>query len=279
MTETAASSPVFSPFSFLPPELRDQIWRDALPGEFGPALFIYRKGYWRPRHLTESDEGFDPSNDEHNLNFEFRYDLLDDVQFELPLAFVNREARDIALAWAREQGFKARPRKDSQYPLFQRPFDPSRDGLFVPYDKWDEFRCEPDDRLWEPDLYGKLVSIETDPTCIAIPEELFRKEEALISEMLRYFYHIEVLLVVVGEQPAPLPADTTERWEFENVPEGTFLWDSENGWIGIEDDIHLKEKKRNPYKLTDAIMHELDITLPQNDITKFEIRHVVAIRR
>ncbi|KAI1204950.1 uncharacterized protein F4807DRAFT_445119 [Annulohypoxylon truncatum] len=277
MTETEANSSSFSPFSCLPPELRDQIWHDALPGQFGPAIFIYRKGFWRPRRLTESDEGFDPSNDEHNLNFEFRYDLLDDIQFELPLAFVNREARNIALAWAREQGFKMRPRKGGQYPLFWRPFEPSRDVLFVPFDKWDEFRCEPDDRLWEPDLYGQLVSIETEPTRIAIPEALFRKEDALISGMFRYFYHMEVLLVVVNEEPTPIPAGTAERWEFESVPKGSFFWDSENGWTESGGEDHVGEE--NPYKLTEALIDELDDELPSNDITKFEIRHVIAVKR
>ncbi|KAI1455277.1 hypothetical protein F4805DRAFT_459840 [Annulohypoxylon moriforme] len=278
MTETETESSVFHPFfSNLPPELRDQIWHDALPSEFGPALFIYRKGFWRPRRLTESDEGFDPSNDEHNLNFEFRYDLLDDVQFELPLAFVNREARSIALEWVREQGIKMRPRGNKKYPLFQRPFDTARDALFVPLEKWDEFRCEPDDRLWEPDLYGQLVSIETDPTRIAIPEALFGKEDTLISEMFRYFYHMEVLLVIVGEQPTPLPVDETQRWEFESVPGGAFFWDSENGWAENEDAENTAED--NPHRLTDAIMQELDDALPQNDITNFEIRHVITVRR
>ncbi|KAI2467398.1 hypothetical protein F4781DRAFT_310927 [Annulohypoxylon bovei var. microspora] len=280
MTESEAKSSVFSPFSSLPPELRDQIWQDALPRDVGPALYFYRKGYWRPRRLSESDEGFDPSNDENNLNFEFRYDLLDDTQFQMPLAFVNREAHSIARAWTHEQGIKMRPRGNGQYPFFQRPFDPSRDALFVPLEKWDEFRCEPDDRLWEPDLYGRLVDIKTEPTRIAIPNALFRKEGALISEMFRYFYHIEVLLVVVNEQPAPLPAGNVakaQRWEFESVPEGSFFWNSENGWIANEDDENTGDE--SPYRLTDAITHELGDALLQNDITSFEVRHVIAVRR
>ncbi|KAI1088671.1 hypothetical protein F5B19DRAFT_411006 [Rostrohypoxylon terebratum] len=275
-TETQPNPTTFSLFSSLPPELRDQIWHDALPGDFGPAFYLYRKGYWRPRHLTESDEGYDATNDEHNLNFEFRYDLLDDVQFELPLAFVNREARRVALSWVRERGLKTRARGDSPYPLFQRPFDPARDALYVPLDKWDEFRCEPDDRLWEPDLYGRLVSIETEPTRLAIPEALFRREDAVISEMFRYFYHMRVLLVVVGEQPTPLPAEEAQWWEFESVPRGSFSWDSKNGWTVDGADEHGGE---NPYKLADAIIREMDEVLPQNDIAKYEIRHVIAVRR
>ena len=69
-----------------------------MPDKFGPALYFYRKEYWCPRRLSKSDEAYDPENDENNLNFEFRLDLLDDAQFEVPLVFVNREACGIALA-------------------------------------------------------------------------------------------------------------------------------------------------------------------------------------
>ena len=105
------------------------------------------------RRLSKSDEGYDPENDENNLNLEFRHDLLDDAQFEVPLVFVNREARRTALAWVRKQGIEIRPRENRQYPVFVRPFDPMRDALYVALDKWHDFLCEPDDRQSQPDLF------------------------------------------------------------------------------------------------------------------------------
>lgn len=92
-------------FSSLAAELRNQIWRDALPHHIGPALYSYRKrGCWCPRQLTESEPGYIAGNDDLNLAFEFRTDLLDDDnQYHVPLFSVNREARSIVLAWLQEQ--------------------------------------------------------------------------------------------------------------------------------------------------------------------------------
>ncbi|KAI0836742.1 hypothetical protein F5Y06DRAFT_298432 [Hypoxylon sp. FL0890] len=103
---TAVISSSFPLFPRLSLKLRDKIWRDSLPDKVGPALYIYREGCWGLRQLKETDEGYYPGLDYYNFTFEFRYDLLDDVQFDIPMAFVNREARDVALAWAREQGFR-----------------------------------------------------------------------------------------------------------------------------------------------------------------------------
>ena len=127
---------VFSLFSILPAELRNQIWQDALPDKVGQALYFYRKGCWCPRRLTEADEDYDPENDELNLNIEFFHDLLDYVQFEVPLFFVNHEARGITLSWIHEQGLKIHFREDRCSLIFERLFDPIHDTLYVPLNKW-----------------------------------------------------------------------------------------------------------------------------------------------
>lgn len=79
------------------------MWQQALPGNGDQALYFYRNECWGPRRLRATDLGFDPENDEANLNYEFHHNLLECVQFELPAFFVNREARSIALIRAREQ--------------------------------------------------------------------------------------------------------------------------------------------------------------------------------
>lgn len=93
----------FHPFPRLPFELRDQIWHDALPDDSGPTLYFYRgSGHWRPYRLPESDPGYRPGQDDMGLNFDT--DLMDeDNQFQVPLAFVNREARTAALKWVDKQ--------------------------------------------------------------------------------------------------------------------------------------------------------------------------------
>ncbi|KAF2689014.1 hypothetical protein K458DRAFT_291837, partial [Lentithecium fluviatile CBS 122367] len=80
------------PSPSLPTELRNQIRHDALSNEMEPAFAFYKTGCCQPR-------GADP-----DLYVVFRHDLLDAPQIDMPLAFVNHEARGIALAWIREKG-------------------------------------------------------------------------------------------------------------------------------------------------------------------------------
>lgn len=182
MAAVATTSSIFALFSSLPLELRDQIWRAALPDEIPPALYFYKKGGWCP-----TDEN-DPENDESNVNFKYRHDLLDVVQLEVPLFFVSREARRIALAWVREHGIEIRAREDRRSPVFVCPFNPVRDVLYIAVDKWNEFLCEPHDRMCQPDMVEKYIHSEAvNITRIAIPEELFRGEgevAAAIAEIM-----------------------------------------------------------------------------------------------
>ncbi|OAA43257.1 hypothetical protein NOR_04624 [Metarhizium rileyi] len=218
----------FPLFSSLAPELRCQIWRDALPEPTGPTLYFYRnRGCWRPRQLTEADHGYIAGNGELNVGFDFRTDLLgDDNQFQVPLVLVNREARDIALTWLQEQGIKTRPQKQGEC-LFARPFNPSLDVLYVTDEKWEDFCFEAADRLFEPDLHGRSVDLQSDLMRIAIPEALFYQTDLMswLPDVERWFEHLRVLFVVMGSQPN----DTFGpwRWELQGVEAGAFLWNKE----------------------------------------------------
>ena len=152
----AATDPAQFPlFSNLPTELRDQIWHAALPDKVQQALYAYKKGCWCPHRLSAFEEGYDHENDEYNLKLEFRHGLLDHVRIDLPLLFVNREARTVALAWVRDQqGIEIHPCENGQNLILACPFDPKRDALYVALDKWDDFICEPDERLLQTDLFG-----------------------------------------------------------------------------------------------------------------------------
>ena len=281
MVAAATDPPTFPLFTSLPRELRDQIWRDALPDKVGPALSYYRKGYWYPRHLSESDEGHDPDNDENNLNFEFRHDLLDDIRFEIALVNVNREARHLALAWIREQGIEMRPREDPPSPVFVRPFDPTRDALYVPLDQWNKFLYEPDDRIFQLDLFGHLVDIKSDLTRVAVPAALLRSETAILPEMFRYLCNLKALLIVVDPQPNPWPADDDVmlqyRWDFENVWGGAFFWNDHRGGFDAENSGYLGDQA--VYGRIEEASRELGKVLVNDHIRSFEVRPVFAIRR
>lgn len=281
MAAAATKSSTFSLFSSLAPELRNQIWRDALPDKFGPALYFYRKGCWCPRRLSKSDEGYDPENDQNNLNLEFRHDLLYDAKLKVPLVFVNREARGIALAWVREQGIEIRPREKRQYPVFVRPYDPMRDALYIALDKWDDFLFEPYARQFQPDLFEQLVDIKSYLTRIAVPKALLRSKVATFPGMFQYFSHLEVLLIVVDAQPELQSADNDmqvqRRWEFESTQGGAFFWNDDRGGFDFRGSEYIGDEFL--YKLIEKANKGLGEGLAENHIRNFEIRPVFAVRK
>lgn len=232
---TMAAAAAFPFFSRLPAELRNQIWRDALPDKVDQALYFYKKGCWDPRRLTEADEGYSPEDDELNLKLEFFHSRLDHVQFEIPLFFVNREARGIALSWIEKQGLKIYFHKGKETFYFTRPFNPEHDTLYIPFDRWEQFLDEPTNRLCEPDLVERNVSCEgTACTRIAVPEVLLWDdgEEALL-DIFDYYPNAEKIFIIFKAQPDPLPEDdggggelkVQRRWEFESI-QGAIFWDA-----------------------------------------------------
>ena len=222
----------FPLFSYLPPELRAQIWRASLPTAIdGPVMHLYRKGLWRLRQLTAADEGFDPEDDDFNLAFEFRLDLLDDLRFEVPLLSVNREARDFGLAWVHEHSLELRSGRERTYPYVVRRFDPERDALYVPFDEWKTFAAEPVDRQFEPDLVNRTINVTCDLDRIAVPEALLRDSEKLayLADLFYEFMNAKGLFVILDPQPA-MPSTDAERaapgpqlWEFEPTSDRLLL--------------------------------------------------------
>ena len=281
MAVAATCCSTFSLFPSLPPELRNQIWHDALPSSFRPALYFYKKGFWCPRRLSESDEGYDPSNDELNLNFEFRHDLLDDADFEVPLVFVNREARGIALGWVREQGIKIRPCEGDLFPAFVRPFDPLHDALYVALDRLNDFWCEPGDRQAQPDLLEQLVNVHSEVTRIAVPEALLPKEVAPLRDMFLYYCNVRVLYIVIGAQPDPQSKDNDKKlqrwWELDNTRGGALIWNQDRKGFDREDVEHMGDEAR--YKLIEEAAKGLGEVFAREFIRSFEIRPIFAVKR
>ncbi|KAK3317162.1 hypothetical protein B0T19DRAFT_389975 [Cercophora scortea] len=217
-----AAASTFPLFQLLPAELSDRIWNDALPGDALPENFnirsflnVYRKGCWQPRHLTPAEPGFDATNDENNLTLEFRHQLLGGLQFEIPLAFVNNEARRVVLAWIRrldEFGtkFLMRARVSSgdacatRDPVWVRPFNLWQDALYIPAESWADFLAEPVNRLFEPDLLERTVDVRQRIGQIAISEALFRKEAESLSEILDYYSYIDTLYIASDDEQLDL---------------------------------------------------------------------------
>lgn len=254
-----------------------------MPNKVGQALYFYRNGCWSPRQLT--DEGYGPENDELNLNFEFFHHLLHHVQFEVPLFFVNREARGIAYSWIHEQGIKICFHKGRQSLIFIRPFDPKHDTLYVPLNKWKEFLCEPFYRLLQPDLEHQSVSCDGTPwTRIAVPEALLQNEANPILELLEHYFGLTKLFIVVNAQPDLQPGDNDvkaqRRWELESTRGATFFWNIDHGrfeW-GDGEDIGDKALYKLIVDASNRLGKELYFHHPQTHYD-FEVRPVLAIRR
>ncbi|KAM7205427.1 hypothetical protein V8F20_003196 [Naviculisporaceae sp. PSN 640] len=187
----------FIKFPYLPLELRDQIWHEALPSVRPTlALYFYRQqGLWQPFELSKDHKGYSAEGGD-NLGLRFRTDLIDPLDYQLhPLAvsllWVNREARRVALKWLDEEEIQIRPSVPSESqslstlpaPLtkytFSLHWDPSPEfsTLYISRSKWTEFYQEPTDKLFGPDLVGKLVYIYGHHLhSIAIPESFIRNQ-------------------------------------------------------------------------------------------------------
>lgn len=245
MATTATATLAFPQFSLLPPELRNSIWREALPDDIqlGPVLVPFKEGCWQCELLG-------PDNTPAVL---FRPELLDAVQLEIPIAFVNREARSIALAWLRKQTplLRMRRRKE-QDPIYVRPFDGEVDTLYVDQSQLDA------DALWEEpheliyksyEEYVKgcngrrglrTLRPKIQRIAIALNEELLKWHEPLKHIFLTvedyYSENLSEMLVVVNAPPelqsvadddSKADGSIPPRWEYVGTGGDEYIWDDE----------------------------------------------------
>ncbi|KAK6823337.1 hypothetical protein RU639_006067 [Aspergillus parasiticus] len=273
MAAATTSFFLFPRFTSLPPELRYLIWRCALPDNIGQVLFPYKKGCWGSRHLSESDEEY---TELCNTALEFRHSLLDPVQFDIPLFFVNRESRAFALAWVREMGIEMRFHRDKQSFVFMRQLDLLRDVLYIPFDKVDEFIQEPLDRQFEPDLFARMVGWHPNVKHIAVPEALLQSDSAALREIFDLFYHPKTFFIVVDAQPDW--HESNMRWELDSMQGRGFFWNSEHGrFVG---GIGLSIGDEALYQRIERAIDDLaSLFTPSHLMDDFEIRPVFVIRK
>ncbi|MCJ1304479.1 hypothetical protein MMC08_007291 [Hypocenomyce scalaris] len=114
-------------------------------------------------------------------------------------------------------------------------------------DKWNDFLCEPDDRRFQPDLFGHLVDVQPDLTRIAVPEALLR-----------------MLLIIVNAQPDLQSADNNmkpqRRWEFESTQGGAFFWTDDRGGFDFGDSDYIGDEA-----LTTSAALRSGLSLPSED--------------
>lgn len=205
----------FTCFPKLPGELRNAIWRESLPREPTPTLIPYQAGCWVP-------EGQDP-----DLTIRFQHQRLGPVTFELALAFVNREARGIALTWIRGRDVSFQPRPGI-HAVCTRPFDPTFDALYLSPAHWDDFHAEVTNRSFGPDLLGRNFHTASSIRYVAVPESLVESKMAEIPTVASDFEQAIELLVIVnsplGWGCAAPGEEVLSVWGFSPGQGGTFVW-------------------------------------------------------
>ncbi|KAI1140183.1 hypothetical protein F5Y05DRAFT_411244 [Hypoxylon sp. FL0543] len=266
---TMTSSRSFPLFSSFPPELRRMIWREALPDNVEAALFFYREGCWGFRPLRPGDEGYVHDHHYFSIVLEFHHERLDDVQIEVPMAFVNREAREVATAWILEQGFARSPRRNRQYPLFTRRFDPERDALYVPLERWHRFLVEPHKRRFNIDFMNFHLTIKSEVKRIAIPDDLLYRESTTPHEILDHFTKVDTLVVIVNDQTYSrlTPHDV---WDFGRNLGEAHSWNAERGAFDFTNTDYIGE-------MIMPKLVELGKWLAESDVERFEVRPSYAL--
>jgi hypothetical protein len=233
----------FHLFPCLPTELRLHIWHDALPATLGTgsAAFPYKKGCWGPRHLTPGDPEYDSMNDDLNLNFEFNHTLLDPLKLNLPLFYVNHEARSVALNWIQNQNLAIRfDRQKSGQLVFIRPFNAETDTLYVARSQWHDFICEPLERPFEEDLVERHLGCPGPAfSRLAIDDWILTHEANCLAELFDHYYTIVTVFVIVefrseegvgGESEAEHVAAARNPTQWREIESShllgpTFYWD------------------------------------------------------
>ncbi|KAF7889421.1 uncharacterized protein EAF01_010914 [Botrytis porri] len=243
-TTTTTSPSTFPLFSRLAVELRTEIWKESLPSEFPPALYFYKRGCWQPRIFTESDPGYCDevsekfSTKDLNRNFEFRYDLLDNILVPTPLLFVNHEARKITLTWAHSHGIEIYG--DPTFPRLSLPFNPLRDILYVSPDKLDDLFIEPHDRSSEADMINLTHGTFNGVKRLAVPESMLGVYFPMATfDGLSDYYNFEAIYVIINRPPGLRSVDNDfhvqSRWECEDLPSCTFVFDSKRSVFELND--------------------------------------------
>ncbi|KAF7958020.1 hypothetical protein EAE96_003587 [Botrytis aclada] len=208
----------FPLFMNLVGELRSQIWRDALPDTIKPALYLHKYGCWHLLQIMEYDpyDQYNPLDDTKNIRLEFCHNTLYNVKIKTPLISVNHEAREIAVRWARVEGFVVK--NIGGYPIFACPFNPGRDILYIPPHKEIAFLIEPFGEFAEPDLVNQDPLRRTFVKHFAITESTFKKRNnTFLGHFFETFLRVGTLVIIIDPPPEIKFADRylkiQERWE------------------------------------------------------------------
>lgn len=273
----------FHHFPDLPAELRISIWHHALQEIDKPALYTYKEGCW-------------DAQDEHPhgpVKINIQHEKLTPVEVKIPIAHVNREARDIATSWALKAGMKRHYIPHKECHVFARIFDPERDILYLFGGEISEYYDEMDN--WLCGGYGDellIGNISLDVRRVALPaktvDTIERKQEIMDpwflspTKGLKVFRRLKEVCFVLGPQPeyfGPAKEIVEPGWDLEEVESrGLGLrWDGSRKRFEIGEDEHPARRKR--YERVGVVCQWVSEKLVKRcDSDRIEARPVFVVR-
>ncbi|KAF2148513.1 hypothetical protein K461DRAFT_271998 [Myriangium duriaei CBS 260.36] len=251
------SLPSFAPFPILPPELRRNIWQEALLEYIKPAFYGWERDLWQPQH--DLSDRLSSSSDDANTCpvLRYRHDLLKGISIKIPLAYVNHEARSETMLAVREHNISITysqadeetrlavikhntsighsPPDEIFEPVFVRPFNPEMDVLTVHFHGFPPF--------FHSEVLGAMESMYPDEEeidyqsaikFIALGEPHLQCEHTNMGQglmqALEFHENIRVLYIIIG-------GDWKNRFDQAGDigPDvGTYCWMADAGRFNFE---------------------------------------------
>ncbi|KAK4454865.1 hypothetical protein QBC34DRAFT_103291 [Podospora aff. communis PSN243] len=171
----------FHPFPRLPIEVQRQIWKAAVPPDFGRCVFPWRPGCWTVRSVPDANPDSDPDSDSDEdapKCVEYSTAALGHIEIPLPMVQVNREASQVAREWIQRNNVDSTPQSrirlvaTPQGPVARRGFDYRRDALLIPAAQWERFMKELDE--WNADYDD--ITVDEELESIVVTEEAFDRD-------------------------------------------------------------------------------------------------------
>jgi hypothetical protein len=257
---------VFTLLSKLPGELRNAIWTEAFldaVNEPRASLAPFKPGCWPLRGTEE----------EQNLELRFRPELLD-VYMEIPLVYVNREARSVTVARSKKLGLKICT-NDDEDPILIRPFETAVDVFFLASRQISQLIMEYYYHMSLPDILDRFFTSGAYVRAIALTEEVVREEANDIVELFNDHITVPQLLVIVNE---PVELNSVLKDELEKH-EWTVTYLSDGvSWNGEEQRFEGRGKSEYLDKRTMSRLEKAFRKL-RFPFRPFEVRPVLARRR
>ncbi|KAI3056923.1 hypothetical protein CBS147353_11078 [Aspergillus niger] len=195
----------FPLFSRLPTELRVQIWEETLP-KFVRPLYFYRTSFWVP----EFGEG-------KKVEVKFDHRLLE-LEFAVPILFVNHEAYQVKLSRMKSQGIDAHATATKSI-VFTRPFNPRVDTLYLSEDQFIDTFLEPVNLLRSNREIKHLATGCTEETV-----------NAFLIYLFHYPYHRGTQKLIPVNNAEVLPSkgqESQQHWELSStLSTPTFVWNN-----------------------------------------------------